>query len=513
MARRVLLVVFDQLRADCVFGALGGIAHIPSMRRLMREGASFTSHFTVAVPCGPARASLLTGRYAMNHRSVRNGTPLAAGISNLAEEARGAGLRPLLFGYTDTSPDPRGRDPLDPDLRSYEGAMPGFEEALSLRGGDNRNWYDHLERRGCGRFRSWQEASRTVGGGIQDPVAYRAEDSESAFLTDAMLDGLTASESWLALAAYIRPHPPLAAPEPYNRMYQAEDLPPPDAPDSVKDLRARHPLYAARFDGRVATDLYSGFNGKAEELTDEQTGALRAVYLGLVSEVDAQLGRLLDHLDFTGMAKGTLVMVTSDHGEMLGDQRLWGKEYPHDSSWRVPLIIRDPDRPQSAGRTVDALTESVDVMPTVLAWLGAEVPDGVDGRSLLPWLEDGASSWPDSVMCEMDLGNPVEPSVYQRSLGLGLDDANAVILRERRYKYVHFNGGVPPLLHDLESASGEHRNLAEKPEYADEVSRLRGRLLDRRMRHADRTLTRMAITPQGARRASAESLGREGAGQ
>lgn len=504
-SRRVLLVVFDQLRADCVFGALGGIAIIPNFRRLMEEGASFTSHFTVAVPCGPARASMLTGRYAMNHRSVRNGTPLAAGMPNLAQAVKGAGLRPLLFGYTDTSPDPRGRDPSDPELRSYEGTLPGFEEALSLRAGDNSNWFDHLERRGYGRFCSWTEAARTRGGGIQDPVAYRAEDSESAFLTDGLTKRLDASEPWLALAAYIRPHPPLAAPEPYNRLHDSEDLPPPDAPESIEQVRSRHPIYAAHFDGRVVTDLYAGFDGKIGNLTDSQTAALRAVYLGLVSEADAQLGRLLDHLAATGMDKDTLVVVTSDHGEMLGDQRLWGKGSPNDGAWHVPLIIRDPHRLRSAGRTVDAFTESVDLMPTALEWLGAEMPDGLDGRSLLPWLEDGASCWRDMIIGEMDLGNPVEPTVYQRSLGLGLDDANAAILRERRFKYVHFNGGVPPLLFDLQADPGEHRNLAADPAHSGEMSRLRGRMLDHRMRHADRTLTHLAITPNGVQRARPES--------
>jgi len=99
---KVLFIVIDQLRADCLTGALGQVLELPNIRALMAEGVTLAQHFTVTNPCGPARASLLTGLYAMNHRSVRNGTPLARHHTNLALEARKAGYEPLLFGYTDT---------------------------------------------------------------------------------------------------------------------------------------------------------------------------------------------------------------------------------------------------------------------------------------------------------------------------------------------------------------------------------------------------------------------------
>ena len=97
----VLFIVADQLRADVLNGPLAACVPTPNLDRLAAEGVSFDNHFTVAVPCGPARASLLTGLYAMNHRSIRNGTPLAAHHDNLALALRRAGREPLLFGYTD----------------------------------------------------------------------------------------------------------------------------------------------------------------------------------------------------------------------------------------------------------------------------------------------------------------------------------------------------------------------------------------------------------------------------
>ena len=109
MAGKVLFIVFDQLRADCIHGALAGLLDLKNFGRLMDQSVTFARHNTVTAPCGPARTSLLTGLYAMNHRSVRNGAPLASHITNLGLEARRAGYEPLLFGYSDTSADPSVR--------------------------------------------------------------------------------------------------------------------------------------------------------------------------------------------------------------------------------------------------------------------------------------------------------------------------------------------------------------------------------------------------------------------
>ena len=110
---------------------------------------TFTNHFSVTNPCGPSRASILTGLYAMNHRSVRNGTPMSEGITNIALEMRKLGFDPLLFGYTDTSRDPRGKSPDDPVLQTYEAVMPGFTELLEMRQETgSRPWQKFLRDKG-----------------------------------------------------------------------------------------------------------------------------------------------------------------------------------------------------------------------------------------------------------------------------------------------------------------------------------------------------------------------------
>ena len=125
-ASNVLFITADQWRGDCVSALGGSCLRTPHLDRLIHEGVLFRRHYAQASPCGPSRASLYTGLYLHNHRSVVNGTPLDSRHTNVALEARKAGYEPALFGYTDVSADPREHHQNDPVMRSYEGVLPGM---------------------------------------------------------------------------------------------------------------------------------------------------------------------------------------------------------------------------------------------------------------------------------------------------------------------------------------------------------------------------------------------------
>ena len=144
----VLFVTVDQWRGDCLSSAGHPVVRTPNLDRLAAGGVSFRRHFAQAAPCGPSRASLYTGMYLMNHRSVLNGTPLDARHTNVAWMARGLGYEPALFGYTDTSVDPRTVGPDDPRLHDYEGVLPGFDPVGYLPEGNPVAWLEWMREQG-----------------------------------------------------------------------------------------------------------------------------------------------------------------------------------------------------------------------------------------------------------------------------------------------------------------------------------------------------------------------------
>jgi arylsulfatase A-like enzyme len=498
-SRNVLFITIDQLRADVLNGPLAACIDTPNLDRLMREGVSFERHFTATVPCGPARASLLTGLYAMNHRSIRNGTPLADHHATLASEARKSGYEPLLFGYTDTTPDPTHLSPEDPALRDYEGLANGFREIVEMRFEKSLAWRAHLVAKGYklppkgkGKmlplYRPVPQNGRPPR--ITDPAIYSADDSDTAFLTSKTIEALTVrhESSWFAHMTFIRPHPPLVAPAPYNTLVDPAAVPKPN--QQCFD----HPFFDAWFSAPTEKGLWWGFNGDCAKMSNADTARLRAVYLGLVAEVDFHLGRVLKWLEETRQLKKTLIVVTGDHGEMLGDKKMWGKQSVFEPAYHVPLIIRDPDNRATAGRRVKAITESVDITPTILEWIGRVPPPAMDGRPLEPLMRRGKlPAWRDAAFMEVDFAETRQATRFQDTWGLGSQDCNAAILREARWKYVHFNGGIPPMLFDLAADPSETRNLAADPAFAPETARMAQKMLDRRMTRCNRRLTGFSI--------------------
>ncbi len=506
MRNKVLLIVIDQFRADCLHGALSEQMEMPHLQALMRESTCFNRHYTVTSPCGPSRASLLTGLYAMNHRSIRNGSPLPRQHPTMGSEFRKAGYEPMLFGYTDVSADPHFLHPNDPDLKNYEGLAPGFAEIVRLRLDSNTSWIGNLKTKGYDIPPAYWDLFKPVAAdgsntpAITDPALYTADDSDTAFLTDRTLEELCAreDEDWLSLVTFIRPHPPLVAPAPYNKAIAPSALPAPIRPQNLDHHKMTHPFFAANYVEPSNQHLFIGFDGNQESLSDEDIAELRAVYAGLAMEVDHHVGRILDYLRDSGQYDDTLIVVTADHGEMLGDHYMWGKEAPFEAALHVPLIIRDPHNPQSHGKQVNHFTETIDVTPTLLDWVGEEPNISFNGKSLLPFLRgETPESWREYVFSEVDFGDALKPTRFQEELGLSQFQSNFAVIRDDRFKYVHFNGGLPPLLYDMKADPNELTNLATDPSHTSDLLHYANLMLNHRMSFAHHATSRMSITPTG----------------
>ncbi|EPJ52292.1 MAG: sulfatase family protein [Osedax symbiont Rs2] len=502
----VLFIVIDQLRADCIFGALAQQIKIPNLTALMEDAVTFKSHYSVANPCGPSRASLLTGQYAMNHRSVRNGTPLAAGTDNIATQMRQLSYEPMLFGYTDTSLDPRALHANDPAIRTYEQVLPGFVEKLEMRQEESYPWRSHIARQGYPTrdYATFYHPQTPSGASprIDDPAFYKAQDSDSAFLTQQTLNELSVrqQQNWFAHVTYIRPPPPLVAPAPYNSMYRNSDLPDPLRRANRSDEAQCHPFLATHLEVIKDKSVVDGPFANCDKDDLETARSLRSVYLGLVSEVDQQVGRLVDFLKSTGQYDSTLIVLTADHAEMLGDHHMWGKQTIYDSAVHVPLIIRDPRQQQTHGSTVNAFTESVDIMPTILQWADSSfaIPSSVDGHSLAAFLQGHTpENWREHIFYELDFAEPGAPTLWQQQLDLSLEQANVAVLRDRQYKLVHFNGNLPALLFDIQADPAEMCNLATDPSYQTVLLQMSQKMLNHRMSNANSSLSEMRVTASG----------------
>jgi arylsulfatase A-like enzyme len=499
----VLLITCDQWRGDCLSAVGHPVVKTPNVDALAAEAVLFRSHYAGAAPCSPARACLYTGLYQMNNRVCRNGTPLDARHGNLALAARALGYDPTLFGYTDVSLDPRTLSPGDPRLTSYEGVLPGFS-VRRLLPEHQRPWLSWLAERGIDASAGFPDIHRPAGrhddGVSNAPPVYSRDETPTAFLAGEFIRWLGEQQRgtpWFAHLSFISPHPPFIVPEPYNAMYEPEQGPAFRRADDWRTEAAAHPYLAYDLGRQKRSSFRPGASGAVRDWGDDNFRRIRAIYYGMISEVDAQLGRVFAALRAAGAWDDTILVLTSDHAEMMGDHFMLGKGGFFDGSYHVPLILRDPRRAGTAGTVVDRFTEAVDILPTLLDLLGDPPRPHLDGRSLAPFLRnEPPAGWREAAHWEFDFRS-VSTGEAERHFGIASSQCNLSVIRTRAFKYVHFGGGLPPLLFDLENDPGELNDVATDPAYLPVRLDLAERLLAWRAEHLDRSLTLAELTPNG----------------
>lgn len=488
----VLFITVDQWRGDTL--GIGGhpLVQTPHLDRLARDGVRFARHFAQTAPCGPSRASLYTGTYQHTHRVALNGTPLDARFTNVAKEARTAGYDPALFGYTDQTVDPRTVAHDDPRLFTYEGVLPGFTPVVVLPEHVGP-WLTWLATKGYevpeDPFEIYRPADPDAPP-YASPTVYAAEHTEAAFLVEELTGWIAGrgDAPWFAHASFLRPHPPVIAPEPYHSMYDPASVPMPVRGATPDVEAALHPLVA----GALHVPEI------AAPRDDRDLRQLRATYYGMQTEVDAQLGRLFEHLERMGHWADTLVVLTSDHGEMLGDHWFVEKFGFFDGSYHIPLIIRDPRAAADTtrGSVVTDFTENVDVMPTILRAIGCPIPRQCEGHALNDYLHgDPPARIRSAAHWEWEFRDP-KTHLMEDAFGISSDECNLAVYRDDDFKYVHF-AAFDPILFDLRVDPGELVNVAGEPAYAATVSEYARRMLSWRLAHSERTLTGFFVDEDG----------------
>lgn len=486
--RNILFIIADQFRWDCLGAAGNRLIQTPNLDALARQGTLFSRCFVQTSPCGPSRMCIFTGRYMCSTRAVNNYTPLMDAHENFVQCLSDAGCRTAVFGYNDYAVDPRILPASDPRTRSlsFSNYLPGFH-TIYAHEYHSPEYFASLHAKGypedlCGPAITTSYNVPKEGPGdhlpLHYPALYAAEDSECRFLAERACDYIRDNRDggWFANVNFIKPHPPRICPAPYHAMYAAADMPPANRVE--EELNAAHPyLHYAHASPALASE---------RDLRET-----RACYYGMISEVDAAIGVILQTLRDTGQWDNTAIVFTSDHGEYLGDHYFLDKGHFYDETMRVPLIVRDPrkDADATRGGTLDALVESVDLSATILEMAGLDVPDRIQGRSLVPQIHgDEAARTRHEVHFEFDFRGRYEPLK-----GEDPDSCVLWVLRDHAFKYVQFGlECMPSLLFDLVRDPGEHRNLAADPAYAAVVAEYCRRMIRWRMKHEDQRMEHWA---------------------
>ncbi|MGH7060867.1 MAG: sulfatase-like hydrolase/transferase, partial [Stellaceae bacterium] len=309
------------------------------------------------------------------------------------------------------------------------------------------------------------------------PARIPKEHSETAYMTRRAMDFIDGASGdgrpWCLHLSYIKPHWPYIAPAPYHARYGAADI--------VPVVRAQ----AERADPHPVFGAYMAMRPSRNFSRDEIRARVIPAYMGLVKEIDDQLGNLFRFLEERGLAQSTMVVFTSDHGDYLGDHWLGEKDFFHDCAVKVPLIVADPEpgADRTRGTSCAALVEAIDLVPSFIEYFGGEAPPHiVEGRSLLPLLRgEMPAQWRHCVFSEYDY------SMLEARLTLNqpIGDCRLHMVRDGRWKLIHAKG-FRPMLFDLATDPQELDDLGADPRFESERARLRDALFDWALRDHNR---------------------------
>jgi arylsulfatase A-like enzyme len=491
--RNILFVMCDQLRFDHLSCYGHPKLHTPNLDALAARGVIFDRAYVQSPVCGPSRMSYYTGRYMHSHGVSWNFVPLKAGEMTIGDHLRPLGVDCALVGKTHMRADHAGMARMGIDPKSRIGVRIGecgfdaYERDDGLHpysGHDPDPHYNqYLRDHGFGGDNPWEAWANTVtdtDGTLRSgwflkyshlPARVPAEHSETAYTTTRAMDFMrearakaatNGGQPWLLHLSYIKPHWPYVVPAPYAGMYQPEDALPLVRNDAERSDGA-HPVYAAMTRHRVS-----------HTFTDPAVrDAVMVGYMGLVKQIDDELGRLFAFMTDEGLMQETMIVFCADHGDFLGDHWLGDKEMFHEPVVRTPLIIADPDPRADAtrGTRCKALVEAVDLAPTFLdVYEGQPLQHVIDGRSLRPFLfGQTPERWREIAVCECDYA-------FQSSrieLGTPAREAWMRMAFDGRWKYV-MTEGYRPMLFDLDTDPQELRDLgaSSASEHADVRARL-----------------------------------------
>ena len=460
----VLFIMSDQHNARALSCYGNTEMQTPNMDRLAREGVRFDRAFCQTGQCCPSRYTIWTGRYAHSHGCWRNGDVEPLEEVTVGEVFSQAGYATATIGKHHMVHDPKEHG------FACVVDVPEYQAFVEKEGGGN------MTTRG-----DWLKKDVT-GLGRVGASALDNDHSETGFFAAETIRFLDENKDkpFCVWSSFYGPHTPITPSRPWADQYKPEGL---TLPPSLRAKNKNMPNAALHKQEAM------------KDVSDETHRRILAYYYGYVSQIDFNIGRILDELDHLGLADHTVVVYTADHGEMMGEHGFWTKTIAnYDSTIRVPMIIRVPGR-FPAGKAVEELVGSIDLMPTLCDLAGLPIPSKVQGSSLVLLVEGKATKWRDVIFSEIGVpdGSPAGYSVMARTA-------------EAKYVATTSAGKETGEFFNLKKDPWEMNNEIDNPAYAPVIADLKAR-----MDEWNKTTDRAPIPPRtekttgkGGRRAQGE---------
>lgn len=478
----ILLITSDQQHWNTI-GAFNSEIRTPHLDRLVAEGTTFSRAYCPNPTCTPTRASIITGKYPSQHGAWTLGTKLSESEQTIGELLRSDGYRTGLVGKAHFQPLVGTEEypsleayPVLQDLefwRDYHGPFYGFDHVELARNHTNES---HVGQ----HYALWmQDKARQTGHDWRDyflpPTGTMSPETRHSWpipeelhyntwiseRTNALLEEYAAAdEPFLLWSSFFDPHPPYLVPEPWDSMYDPDELTVPELVPGEHDENPPHFGLTQQGDPDFSAWQESGHpvhGFQSHLLPADERKRLVATYYGMVSLLDKHIGIVLDRLDALGLADDTVVVFTTDHGHFFGQHGLQAKgAFHYEDLIRVPMLVRYPGR-VPAGVVRPAIQSLVDLAPTFLDIVGRDVPQEMTGLSQ-------RSVW---------FGE--QPAVREHAICEFHHEPTSVNLRtyvDQRYKLTVYYNQEYGELFDLENDPDEVRNLWNEPEHAELRTRL-----------------------------------------